>query len=154
MTPRPDDDPYSLSRFLEPQSGCYARVLDELDAGAKTSHWMWFIFPQLQGLGASPMARRYAISDLTEARAYLSHPILGPRLRECTRRVLAVEGRTAHQIFGSPDDLKLRSCLTLFTRAAGPSPAATDRVFSEALAKYYGGEPDPLTLRLLTPSAS
>jgi uncharacterized protein (DUF1810 family) len=149
MTPRPGDDPYSLSRFLEPQSGCYARVLEELDAGAKTSHWMWFIFPQLQGLGTSPTARRYAISDLGEARAYLEHPILGMRLRECTRHLLAVEGRTAHEIFGSPDDLKLRSCLTLFARA---SPG--DRVFGETLARYFGGEPDPLTLRLLTPSAS
>lgn len=149
MTSRPDDDPYSLSRFLEAQSGCYARVLEELDAGAKTSHWMWFIFPQLQGLGASPMARRYAISDLTEARAYLNHPILGPRLRECTRRVLALEGRTAHEIFGSPDDLKLRSCLTLFARV---SPG--DRVFGETLTKCFGGEPDPLTVRLLNPSAS
>jgi uncharacterized protein (DUF1810 family) len=142
-------DPYDFARFLEAQAGCYPRVVQELAAGEKTSHWMWFIFPQLQGLGASPMARRYAISDLTEARAYLEHPTLGARLRECTRRVLAVEGRTAHEIFGSPDDLKLRSCLTLFARV---SPG--DRVFGETLAKYFGGEPDPQTLRLLTPSAS
>ena len=143
------NDPYDLARFLEAQAGCHATVLEELAAGEKTSHWMWFIFPQLDGLGASPMARRYAISDLTEARAYLAHPLLGARLRECTRRVLAIEGRTAYEIFGSPDDLKLRSCLTLFARAAGPAPAAADRVFGEALARYYGGEPDPRTVRLL-----
>ena len=142
-------DPYDLSRFLEAQAGCYARALAELAAGEKMSHWMWFIFPQLQGLGSSPMARRYAISGPEEARAYLDHPTLGARLHECVRRVLAIEGRTAHEIFGSPDDLKLRSCLTLFASA---SPG--DRVFGEALEKYFGGEPDPLTVRLLTSSAS
>jgi uncharacterized protein (DUF1810 family) len=143
------NDSYNLARFIEAQAGCYTRVLGELAAGEKTSHWMWFIFPQLQGLGASPMARRYAIAGLAEARAYLEHPTLGARARECTRAVLAVKGRTAHEIFGSPDDLKLRSCLTLFAAAAAPSPAAEGRVFSAALAKYYGGEPDPLTVQLL-----
>jgi uncharacterized protein (DUF1810 family) len=140
---------YDLSRFVEAQAGCFERVLAELAAGEKRSHWMWFVFPQLGGLGSSPMARRYALSGLAEARAYLEDPTLGARLRECTRRVLAVEERTAHDIFGSPDDLKLRSSLTLFARA---SPG--DRLFGEALAKYFGGEPDPLTVRLLTSAAS
>lgn len=139
------NDSYDLARFIEAQAGCYPRVLAELAAGEKASHWMWFIFPQLQGLGSSPMARRYALSGLAEARAYLGHPTLGARLRECTNVVLALDGRTAHEIFGSPDDLKLRSCLTLFARA---SPQ--ERLFGEALAKYFGGESDPLTLRLLT----
>ena len=139
------DDPFDLGRFIEAQAGCYPRVLAELAAGEKTSHWMWFIFPQLRGLGSSPMARRYAVSGLAEARAYLDHPTLGARLRECTAAVLALEGRSARQIFGRPDDLKLRSCLTLFASA---SPE--ERLFGEALAKYFGGESDPLTLRLLT----
>ncbi|HXZ54798.1 MAG TPA: DUF1810 domain-containing protein [Burkholderiales bacterium] len=144
------EDPYDLTRFLEAQHRCYTRVLEELAAGAKTSHWMWFIFPQLRGLGASATARRFGLSGLEEARAYLAHPILGARLRECARGVLAVEARSAHQIFGSPDDLKLRSCLTLFAAAASPSPE--DQVFSAALARYYGGEPDPLTVQLLAHS--
>jgi uncharacterized protein (DUF1810 family) len=143
------NDTYELARFLEAQAGCYARVLTELEAGAKTTHWMWFIFPQLQGLGTSPMARRYALAGIAEARAYLEHPTLGARLRECTQRLLAVEGRTAHAIFGSPDDLKLRSCLTLFARAAPGEP-----LFAAALAKYFGAAGDPLTVRLLTSSAS
>ena len=148
------NDSYDLARFVEAQARCYARVLEELAAGEKTSHWMWFIFPQLRGLGMSSTARRFGLSGLGEARAYLAHPLLGSRLRECTRLVLAVEGRRAHEIFGSPDDLKLRSCLTLFAQAAAPSPAAETRVFGEALAKYYGGEPDPRTLELLISSAS
>jgi uncharacterized protein (DUF1810 family) len=146
--------PYDLPRFVEAQTPCYARVLQELAAGEKTSHWMWFIFPQLRGLGLSATARRFGLSGIEEARAYLAHPLLGARLRECTRTLLTVEGRTAHEIFGSPDDLKLRSCLTLFARAAGASPAREDQVFGEALARYYRGEPDPLTLRLLISSAS
>ena len=147
-------DPYDLSRFVEAQAPCYARVLEELAAGEKTTHWMWFIFPQLRGLGVSSSARRFGLSGLEEARAYLGHPLLGSRLRECTRMLLAVEGRTAHEIFGSPDDLKLRSCLTLFAQAAGASPAPETRVFGEALAKYCRGEPDPRTLELLISSAS
>ena len=147
-------DPYDLGRFVEAQTHCYARVLEELAAGEKTGHWMWFIFPQLKGLGVSATARRFGLSGLEEALAYLAHPLLGSRLRECTRIVRAVEGRTAHEIFGSPDDLKLRSCLTLFAQAAATSPAAGDRVFGEALAKYYRGEPDPRTLELLTSWAS
>jgi uncharacterized protein (DUF1810 family) len=142
-------DPYDLARFIEAQAGCYERVLAELGAGEKASHWMWFIFPQVQGLGSSPMARRYALSGLAEAHAYLEHPTLGARLRECTRAVLAVKGRTAHEIFGSPDDLKLRSCLTLFAAAAASGPGGDERVFGEVLGKYYGGEPDPRTLELL-----
>lgn len=147
-------DSYDLARFVEAQAHRYARVLDELAAGEKTSHWMWFIFPQLRGLGLSATARRFGLSGLEEARAYLAHPLLGARLRECTRALLALEGRTAHEIFGSPDDLKLRSCLTLFAQAAGPAPAPQDRLFGEALTKYCRGEPDPLTLKLLTSSAS
>lgn len=147
-------DPYDLARFLEAQQHCYARVLQELAAGEKTSHWMWFIFPQLRGLGVSSTARRFGLSGLEEARAYLAHPLLGGRLRECTQRVLAVEGRTAKEIFGSPDDLKLRSCLTLFANAAEPPPHPHTGVFGEALAKYYRGEPDPRTLELLISLAS
>ena len=145
---------YDLARFIDAQARCYARVLEELAAGEKTSHWMWFIFPQLRGLGVSATARHYGLAGLEEARAYLAHPLLGARLRECTRTLLALEGRTANEVFGSPDDLKLRSCLTLFLEAAGPAPAAADRVFGAALAKYYRGEPDPRTLGLLTSSAS
>lgn len=147
-------DPHDLARFAAAQAGCYDRVLAELAGGEKTSHWMWFIFPQLKGLGASTTARRFGISGLEEARAYLAHPLLGGRLRECTRLVLGVEGRTAHEIFGSPDDLKLRSCLTLFAQAVASPPSREDELFGAALAKYYRGEPDPLTLRLLTSSAS
>ena len=147
-------DSYDLARFVEAQSRCYAHVREELAAGEKTSHWMWFIFPQLKGLGMSSTARRFGLAGLEEARAYLAHPLLGTRLRECTRLVLAVQGRSAHEILGSPDDLKLRSCLTLFAQAAEPSPDPQTRVFREALAKYYGGEPDPRTLELLISSAS
>ena len=148
------NDPYDLARFIDAQARCYTRVLEELAAGEKTSHWMWFIFPQLKGLGVSATARRFGLAGVEEARAYLAHPLLGARLRECVRALLALEGRTANEIFGNPDDLKLRSCLTLFAQAAGPAPAAADRVFGAALAKYYRGEPDPRTLVLLTSSAS
>jgi len=133
-----------LQRFLDAQDAVYDDVLDELQDGRKASHWMWFVFPQLRGLGQSAMAVRYGIASLAEARAYLRNPVLGPRLRECTRLVLAVEGRSAHDIFGSPDDLKLRSCMTLF-RAAAPAEACFDAV----LRKYHGGEADPRTLELL-----
>jgi uncharacterized protein (DUF1810 family) len=141
--------PYDLARFVEAQQGCYPRVLEELAAGEKASHWMWFIFPQLKGLGVSATARRFGLTGLNEARAYLAHPLLGQRLRECTRAVLGVEGRSAHEIFGTPDDLKLRSCLTLFAAAVSPGAGCAEQLFSEALAKYYGGEPDPRTLELL-----
>lgn len=133
-----------LEHFTEAQEPVYREVLAELRAGRKTSHWMWFIFPQLKGLGRSPTALHFGLDDLHAAEAYLHHPTLGPRLLECTRTVLAVEGRTAHDIFGSPDDLKFRSSLTLFSRA---DPA--ERVFREALAKFYGGQEDQRTLELL-----
>ena len=138
------DDPFQLARFLDAQEPVYAAVCAELARGCKTTHWMWFIFPQIRGLGSSATARWFAVSSLEEARAYLQHPVLGARLRECTRRVLASEGRTARQIFGSPDDLKLRSCLTLFALAGEQEP-----LFEAALRKYYGGEYDARTLGLL-----
>ena len=120
------------------------RVLAELRAGRKSSHWMWFVFPQIRGLGQSPMARQFAIASRAEAEAYLGHPILGPRLRECTRLVNAVAGRGIGEIFGSPDDLKFRSSMTLFAHAT-----SDNGIFVEALAKYFGGAEDPLTLQKL-----
>ena len=137
------DDPYDLNRFVIAQDLVYKQVRDELGRGRKASHWMWFVFPQIAGLGFSERSRRYAISGLDEARAYLAHPILGPRLRECVRLVLAVEGRSAHEIFGSPDDSKLHSSLTLFAEASD------DAVFSLALQKYFGGELDRATMERL-----
>jgi uncharacterized protein (DUF1810 family) len=138
-------DPFDLARFVEAQDGgVYERALAELRAGRKTSHWMWFIFPQIEGLGFSAMARRYAISSPEEARDYLAHPTLGPRLLDCVQAMLDVEGKTARQILGQPDDMKFRSSLTLFAQAASREP-----VFREALAKYYGGAPDPATLEKL-----
>ncbi len=132
-----------LERFVGAQDGVYERARAELAAGSKRSHWMWFIFPQLAGLGSSPTARVYAIRDLAEARAYLAHPVLGARLTECAETLLGVEGRTASQIFGFPDDLKLRSSMTLFAEAAGDPT-----VFERVLERYYDG-PDPRTLELL-----
>ena len=142
------DDPFDLERFVQAQQAVYAAVCAELRVGAKRSHWMWFIFPQLRGLGSSPSAQHYGLASLAEARAYLDHPVLGARLRECTRRLLVLEGRSAAEIFGYPDDLKLRSCLTLFERA---SPQ--EQLFSEALRKYCRGKPDLRTLELLRSSA-
>jgi len=141
----------NLQRFLDAQQAIYAQVLGELRAGRKTSHWMWFIFPQLQGLGASPTARFYALSGLGEARAYLAHPLLGARLTECTQLVNAVPGRTLHEIFGTPDDLKFRSCMTLFAAAAGAQAAS--QPFRDALEKYCAGAADPRTLELLGDAA-
>jgi uncharacterized protein (DUF1810 family) len=138
------DDPYDLDRFVAAQDPVYHRVVAELRAGRKQSHWMWFIFPQIAGLGASPMAQRYAIGSLAEATAYLAHTLLGPRLRECTGLVNAVAGRSLGAIFGSPDDVKFRSSMTLFAAAAPDEPA-----FAEALAKYCDGAGDPLTLAKL-----
>lgn len=138
------DDPHELNRFVPAQQEDYARALAEIRSGRKRSHWMWYIFPQLDGLGFSSMAKRYAIRSLDEARAFLAHPLLGPRLLECAEAVLAVEGRTAHDIFGSPDDLKLRSCATLFACVSPPGSA-----FDLLLQKYYAGERDGKTLRLL-----
>lgn len=139
-----DTDLYNLQRFVDVQAPVYEQVLSELRAGRKTSHWMWFVFPQIQGLGFSSMSIRYAISGREEAVAYDSHPVLGPRLRECTALVNAVEGKTALEILGSPDDLKFRSCVTLFAACA-----AEPGVFKEALEKYFDGEGDAKTLALL-----
>lgn len=131
-----------LARFVAAQDGVYEQATRELRAGRKEGHWMWFIFPQLQGLGSSATAHLYAIASANEARAYLDHPILGPRLRECARILLGLKGRTAREVFGFPDDLKLRSCLTLFAAVA-----ADDPVFLDGLARYFGGEGDRLTLQ-------
>ena len=136
-------DLHDLQRFVSAQDPVFAQVKAELASGAKRSHWMWFVFPQLRDLGRSPMAERYGIASLAEARAYWEHPVLGPRLRECVDLLLRIEGRTAHQIFGSPDDLKLRSSLTLFERAVPEEP-----VFGRALERYFAGERDPLTLAM------
>ena len=137
-------DPFNLQRFVDAQAPVYERVVEELRAGQKRSHWMWFVFPQIAGLGHSSMAQKYAISSLEEAMGYLAHPLLGPRLRECTRLVNAVTGRTIEEIFGYPDDMKFRSSMTLFAKA-GADPG----VFGEALKKYFGGEPDEKTLECL-----
>ncbi len=137
-------DQYDLQRFVSAQEPVYDQVCAELRAGRKTSHWMWYVFPQVVGLGFSGMSQRYAIGSRAEAQAYLAHPVLGPRLLECTALVNAVEGRSLHQIFGSPDDLKFRSCMTLFAACASdPAP------FDEALQKYCDGQPDARTLSLL-----
>ncbi|TAL53168.1 DUF1810 domain-containing protein [Pandoraea sp.] len=138
------EDPYDLQRFVEAQDPVYARVCDELRAGRKRSHWMWFVFPQMQGLGQSPMAQRYAIGSLAEAHAYLEHPVLGERLRACTQLVNSIEGRPVTQIFGAPDDLKFHSSMTLFSCAA-----ADGEPFRTALRKYFDGAPDTQTLARL-----
>jgi uncharacterized protein (DUF1810 family) len=135
---------YQLERFVAAQQSIYQQVVDELSAGRKRSHWMWFIFPQLAGLGFSAMAQHYAVSGLAEARAYLAHPVLGPRLRECSALVLAVQGATVHGIFGAPDNMKFHSSMTLFAQAA---PHET--LFRDCLDKYFGGVPDQATLDLL-----
>jgi uncharacterized protein (DUF1810 family) len=134
-------DPYNLRRFVDAQNPVYGRVCCELRQGRKRTHWMWFVFPQIEGLGSSQMARKFAISSLAEARAYLAHSLLGPRLTECTRLVNQVEGRPIEQIFGYPDDLKFRSSMTLFARAT-----AENQVFMDALRKYFRGELDPATI--------
>ena len=138
------EDPFDLARFLNAQAGVYPQVLAELQAGQKRSHWIWFIFPQMKGLGSSSHAQFYGIGSLDEAAAYWRHPVLGPRLEECTRLVIQVEKRSIQQILGYPDDLKFRSSMTLFSRA--DSEAA---VFPQALDKYFASQPDPLTLELL-----
>lgn len=134
----------SLERFVQAQEPVIERVRAELRAGRKASHWMWFVFPQIQGLGHSPMAQRFALASRAEAEAYLRHPVLGPRLRECTQLVTAVAGHGIAEIFGHPDDLKFRSCMTLFGRAM-----ADNQVFRDALRKYFGGQEDPATLKRL-----
>ncbi len=138
------NDPFDLQRFVDAQDRTYDTVIDELTAGRKSSHWMWFVFPQLRGLGSSPTAVRFAISSADEARAYLAHDLLGPRLRECTKLVVRIDGRSAEQIFGRPDDMKLRSSMTLFARAADDNAE-----FVAVLEKFYGGEEDPATLSRL-----
>jgi uncharacterized protein (DUF1810 family) len=138
------DDPYDLQRFTDAQDRVYDRVVAELRAGAKHSHWIWFIFPQLTALGSSSTARRFGIDSLAEAQAYLAHPVLGARLRECTRLVSAIEGASIEEIFGWPDNLKVRSSMTLFARAS------TDNAeFLAVLDAFYGGEQDAKTLELL-----
>jgi uncharacterized protein (DUF1810 family) len=139
-----DADLYDLERFVEAQRDVYDDVLDELRRGRKASHWIWFIFPQIAGLGHSYTSQRYAIGSMAEARAYLAHPVLGPRLHECTRLLLATTDRTAEQILGSIDAVKVRSSMTLFLRAA-PDEA----LFGQVLDRYYGGVPDPATDALL-----
>jgi uncharacterized protein (DUF1810 family) len=136
---------YDLDRFLQAQREIYAIALREIRSGRKQSHWMWFIFPQIDGLGSSPTARRYAIKTKAEAAAYLEHPVLGARIVECAEAALAVDGRSATEIFGVPDDMKLRSSATLFAAVAPPGS-----VFERLLERYFGGQPDQRTLDLLT----
>jgi uncharacterized protein (DUF1810 family) len=135
---------HGLERFVTAQAPVYDSVCAELARGRKTSHWMWFIFPQLAALGRSPTAKYFGIASLAEAQAYWQHPVLGPRLAHCTELIVATSGRSAHEIFGSPDDLKLRSCMTLFSRAAIPAD-----VLERALDKFFDGVPDPSTIELL-----
>jgi uncharacterized protein (DUF1810 family) len=144
------DDPYGLQRFVaaQDQASTYAAVVHELRAGRKRSHWMWFVFPQIAGLGQSPTSRRYAISSLDEARAYLAHPVLGPRLHECAGILGELAGRSAQEIFGAVDAMKLRSSMTLFARADPDRPE-----FRQVLDVYFGGDPDPATERLLDAGA-
>ena len=137
-------DPYNLSRFVQAQEQTYDQALAELNAGRKRSHWMWYVFPQLDGLGSSPITKRYSIKSEAEARAYLDHPVLGQRLVDCAEAILRVEGKSAREILGSPDGLKLKSCATLFARVSPPGS-----VFERILEKFYSGEPDAATLRLL-----
>ena len=138
------NDPYDLQRFVDAQDPVYNQVCTELRDGYKRSHWMWFIFPQIKGLGHSPIANKFAISSLQEAEAFLDHPILGPRLRECTRLVTLLEGRSIDQIFGHTDSLKFRSSMTLFAHAT-----PDNQVFKNALEKYFEAEFDPLTVERL-----
>lgn len=142
-------DEYNLHRFLDAQEGVYDTVLNELRAGRKSSHWIWFVFPQITGLGHSAMAQQFAITSLDEAKTYLQHPTLGQRLRECTQLVLNVEGRSAEEIFPYPDHLKFRSCMTLFMTAA-----TDNTLFKAALLKYFDGKPDQMTLDILAQQSS
>ena len=138
------NDPFDLDRFVIAQQDDYETALAEIEAGRKRSHWMWYIFPRVAGLGLSEMSRRFAIKSLNEARAYLDHPILGPRLRACAEALLAIEGRSAHEIFGSPDDMKFGSCMTLFSLVPDAPP-----YFKEAIDHLLGGIPDAATIALL-----
>jgi uncharacterized protein (DUF1810 family) len=143
------NDPYDLQRFVRAQEINFDAARDELRSGRKTSHWMWYVFPQIEGLGHSPTSQKFAIKSKTEALAYLAHPMLGPRLRECTDIVNALDGLPARQIFGSPDDMKFRSSMTLFHEVAPDR-----RIFKEALAKYFRGEPDRATLERMRANLS
>lgn len=136
-------DPFDLNRFVQAQNPVFGAVQAELSRGRKQTHWMWFVFPQVAGLGFSAMSQRYAIGSRAEAEAYLAHPVLGPRLIECTRLVLAVDGRTISAILGAPDDSKFRSSMTLF------GEVSNEPIFDDALAKYFAGEPDGATLEIL-----
>ena len=138
-------DPFELRRFVAAQHGVYDTVIDELRMGRKRSHWIWFVFPQLRGLGRSPTAMRFGIASLDEARAYVAHPVLGPRLRECARLVARIDGRSADEIFGWPDNLKVRSSMTLFARATDDNEE-----FRAVLDRFYDGEDDPATVELLS----
>lgn len=138
-------DPYNLTRFVQAQEQTYDQALSELELGRKRSHWMWYVFPQLDGLGSSPITKLYSIKGKDEARAYLDHPVLGPRLLECAEAIVRIDGKSAREILGSPDDLKLKSCATLFAYVSQPGS-----VFERILEKFYSGEPDAATLRLLT----
>jgi uncharacterized protein (DUF1810 family) len=138
-------DRFPLQRFVDAQARVYEEVRRELRAGRKESHWMWFIFPQIAGLGQSAMSIRFAVASLDEARAYLAHPVLGPRLRECAETVASVEGRTAREIFGPVDEMKFRSSMTLFARAG-----TGEDMFQRCLDKYFAGAPDPATLERLS----
>lgn len=142
-------DPFDLQRFVSAQDPVWPAVADELRRGRKRSHWMWFVFPQLAGLGSSAMSQRFAIGGIDEARAYLANPVLGERYRECLDHLLAHEGRSAHAIFGSPDDLKLHSSLTLFGQARPREPA-----IAAALGRFFEGRPEPRTLSLLAAAPS
>jgi uncharacterized protein (DUF1810 family) len=137
-------DPHDLNRFVQAQEGDYAQALAEVRAGRKRSHWMWYVFPQIEGLGFSATTRLYSIKSLEEARAYLAHPVLGPRLAEIAEAAVRVEGRSAYEVFGTPDDMKLKSCATLFAHV---SPAGS--VFHRLLDKYFAGERDERTVRLI-----
>jgi uncharacterized protein (DUF1810 family) len=142
-------DPYRLQRFVDAQASCFAQVRSELIAGQKQSHWMWFIFPQITGLGSSPMSKRFAISGAAEADAYLLHPVLGHRLRDCTALVNAIEGRSVRDIFGYPDDLKFHSSVTLFASVVAHGPPLQilgNHVFAAALDKYFNAKSDQATL--------
>ena len=142
------EDPFALDRFVAAQEPVIAQVLDELRAGRKRTHWMWFVFPQHVALGRSPMAQRYGIGSLEEARAYLAHPVLGPRLRECCGALLALPPeRSAHEVFGATDEVKLRSCLTLFGLAA-----PEDALFARCLGRFFAGGRDLLTIQLCQPA--
>jgi uncharacterized protein (DUF1810 family) len=143
------DDPYNLARFVNAQRRDYGEACAELRAGRKQSHWIWFIFPQMRGLGSSDMANYYGIGSRQEAAAYLAHPLLGARLRECTRLVLEVQDRSIDQILGYPDNLKFRSSMTLFDAVTPEKGVPGENPFRSALVKYFAGEPDPLTLGLL-----